>query len=434
MKSTLSTRLFTALVLLGILSACSPVKFDKASGGSVTGAGTDPGSGTDPDDGRDPGDDTGGGTDPRDPGDDTGGGGTTTPNTNTTLKYTQVIESAKNQVDFLFIIDDSTSMQPEQTKLAAKLSTFVEKLSSLAVDWQMCITVTRDQNIGTTAAPKWVWGYPINWVGNSGATPYLLKKGASQATLDAIFKNTINGIGAGNPDSGDERGIKAAYRSFMVDPNDPNKKSKNCYRTGSSVSVIVLSDEDERSVAGDRTRTKLKDREREYGPVAAATATQPSTGPGTIAKPIQDEDKPENLLAMAKGAFGNTARFTFNSIIVKSGDNQCISTQDSAGYPSYAGTYYEKISALTNGGVASICDADYGANLELFANLTINYQQEVTLKCAPVANSLKVNVTDPNGIVMSPQPTYAVTGATLKFTNKLIQGTKIELEYQCPAL
>ncbi|MNS77637.1 hypothetical protein D3C72_1112220 [compost metagenome] len=58
----------------------------------------------------------------------------------------------------------------------------------------------------------------------------------------------------------------------------------------------------------------------------------------------------------------------------------------------------------------------------------------MTLKCAPIAGTLKVLVKDPNAAVMSPQPTYAVTGATLKFTNKLIQGTRIELEYHCAPL
>ena len=89
MNATLMTRILPVFVLLGILSACSPVKFDKASGGSVTGAGTDPGAGGGPDGGHDPGDDTGGGNDPRDPGDDT-----TVPDNSTVLKYTQVVESA----------------------------------------------------------------------------------------------------------------------------------------------------------------------------------------------------------------------------------------------------------------------------------------------------------------------------------------------------
>jgi hypothetical protein len=426
MKSATLNKTMICLSLLGILSACSPVKFDKAVSKSVGSTSTNGGGGT-----VDTGDDTGtggGGTVPT--GDDTGtgGGGTTTPpGTNTHISYSQTVAGAKNQVDFLFIIDASTSMAPEQAKLASKLESFVTRLNALQVDWQMCLTVT---HVTTNK-----FGVPVDWAGNTNALKYVLKKGATG--LDAIFKNTINGVGAGAPGTGDERGIRAAYGAFAGE----DVKSKNCFRTDSSVSVILLSDEDERSVAGILSRVKMNDKTREDDWKKAG-----SIGSHPVAMPLEAADLPENLVAKAKTALGNSSRFTFNSIIQKTGDTACMNAQDTALdfgkyctfstgclYPSYEGTQYEKISSLTNGGVASICDADYGPKLELFAGLTTNYQKDFSLKCAPVAGTLSVVVKDSAGVV-SPQPSFTVSGATLSFGAALKEFTVIDFKYDCAAV
>ena len=407
------------LVILALVSACSDVKFSDAGSVAPSGIGGDGGGtrdpGSDPNDPgtRDPGTDpnnpgTGG---PRDPGTDVPG---------TLNKYSQTVALAGNKVDFLLVIDDSTSMLQDQQKLAAKLSGFAEKLTSLAVDWQMCVTVTRDQYIGTkTGTAKsqdvanWRWGLPIDWSGNSGSSPFLLRKAQNLTTaqIDTMVKATINKIGAGAPESGDERGIKAAYHSFS---KDSTVKSSNCYRDGSAVSVILISDEDERSVGGVESRIKTQAERDEK-----------------VYRLIEKEDKPEELLARAKSVFGANTRFTFNSIIVKSNDMTCEAEQDTQGSPSHAGTFYERISTLTNGAITSICEADYSKNLELFAGLITNYQKEFALDCEPVAASFKVKVSNSSGADITSTVSYVFSGANIIFNKDLVQGTKLDFEYYC---
>ncbi len=423
-------KITAGILVLVLASACSKVQFKDATSGvpgaNSTSGGTD---GSDATTGNNPsggGDNADGvGNPPRNPGTDLGApiGGL--------YKYTQTVDSAKNQVDFLLVIDDSTSMTIDQQKLAAKLSGFADRLSQLQVDWQMCVTVTRYQFLGSAKVP--VSGYPINWSGNGGSMPYILKKGMSVSAMDTMVKATISKIAVDALDpyvaswSGDERGIYATYNSILGDSADPLRKSQNCYRAGSAISVILISDEDERSVGGNASRLK--------------SAGWSTPEPISVVKAIEKEDKPEELLKLAKNVFGLNTRFTFNSIILKSNDSACEIEQDNQIYslsdgknyrsPSHAGTYYEEMSRLTNGGIASICEADYSRNLELFADVITNYKSEFTLKCAPVASTFKVQVVNASNNDITSTLSYVIKGATVVFNKDIVQGSKVNLEYYC---
>ncbi|MGZ3806377.1 MAG: hypothetical protein ACXVB4_19355, partial [Pseudobdellovibrionaceae bacterium] len=285
------------------------------------------------------------------------------------VTYSSVVPASSNKVDILLIIDDSGSMKSDQLKLASKLSAFASELesSSVSMDWQMCTTVTRAQLIGD----KYYWGASVNWVGYTPASvsipQYVLKKGTTG--LNNIFTQTINAIGAGVPGSGDERAIKAAYYHFYN--GDPNASDgSGCYRKDAAVAVIVISDEDERSVGGDCTRIK----------------TNMNEDPASCL-PLETEDKPESLLGQAKSIFGTNTRFTFNSIIVA--DSACEQIQDTTPdengirSPSHQGLQYESISKLTNGGVSSICENDFSTNLNLFKDKILNSLSSLTLECSP---------------------------------------------------
>jgi len=343
------------------------------------------------------------------------GGGTPTPTptptgTPRTVTYSQVVPANPNKVDILLVIDDSGSMKTDQLKLASKLSGFASMLESQSVpmDWQMCVTVTRSQLI----SGNYYWGASVNWVGYTppaGASQYILKKGT--ANLNSIFTQTINAIGAGVPGSGDERGIKAAYHHFYNgEPLVPG--SSGCYRKDAAVSVIVISDEDERSVGGDCSRIK----------------TSMNEDPATC-YPLEAPDLPANLLTQAKSIFGTNVRFTFNSIVVA--DAACEKTQDETPdelglrSPSHQGYKYIETSRLTNGGVGSICENDFSTNLNLFKDKILNSISSLTLECAPIAGTLSVAIDGVNTTA------YTLTGANLKFNNAVVEGRTVTMTYKC---
>lgn len=331
------------------------------------------------------------------------------------VNYQALVPVTTNNVDILLVIDDSGSMAADQAKLAAKLATFASMLENQAVlpiNWQMCVTVTRAQSIaGRTGS---YWGASVNWVGYTppaGTPQYVLKKGATG--LNDIFTKTINAIGAGVPNSNDERGIKAAYKHFYN--GDPNASDgSGCYRKGSSVAVILISDEDERSVGGDASRVKSG------APLYENSASY---------QPLEAEDMPTNLLAQARNVFGGSVKFSFNSIVVAAKPCEDIqdAEKDSSGNygPSHMGTKYMETSNLSAGGIGSICDADYSASLNLFKDKISNSLSSLTLECVPVANTLTVKV---DAVVST---SYTLTGANLKFNTEIAEGKTIQMEYYC---
>lgn len=328
----------------------------------------------------------------------TDGGSLTLPKK--TIFSTETVAYGNKQVDFLLVLDDSNSMLPELRKLAERMGQFLTSLEDSNIDWQMCLTTTR--GVASSQNPSVVrYGNVHNWslynpaLGQPG---YLLKKGT--ANLHSIFTATVDNLTIGGGASADERAIKATFDNFA----DINEHS--CYRPGAAVSVIIISDEDERSVGNVASRVKPND---------TATAYQP----------FEYGDYPVNLLTQAHRTFGADVRFTFSSIIVVPGDVQCEAEQDRDPSPSHPGYTYEEMSNLTDGGVGSICDADYSSNLNNFRNKIVNSLSTLSLQCAPEKETLKVKV---EGL---PTTAFKLEGKALKFSYPLVEGTKIDLQYDC---
>ncbi|MGZ3745708.1 MAG: hypothetical protein ACXWRE_00145 [Pseudobdellovibrionaceae bacterium] len=308
---------------------------------------------------------------------------------NKVVNSTETVALGNKQVDFLLVLDDSNSMLPELKKLSSRMSTFVKFLEDSKIDWQMCATTTRASNFGRYLEWK-------SYSPEGGLPSYVLKKGA--VGLNAIFPATINSLTIGGGESGDERALKSSYVSFQ--------NGGPCYRPGAAVSVIAISDEDERSVGGDPKRIKANEDLR-------------------TCYPLEDEDLPANLLARAQATFGTNTPFTFNSIIVKPGDTRCEATQDLDVSPSHSGLLYAEMSARTEGGIGSICDEDYSASLNTFKNKIINSLSQLTLQCEPVRESLKVSV---NHLLVN---NFKLEKKLLKFKDALPEGTRIDLTYEC---
>lgn len=404
-SSSLMKRCSLLMTSALILSACGNVNFHALDKNQKS---TEPGATGNGGDGTGGGGGGGGGGTVTDPTASPSPGTTPVPGTTPrNVTYTSVVPAKPNQVDILLVIDDSGSMKTDQLKLASKLSGFASQLESanVGMDWQMCVTVTRNQLISS----QYYWGASVNWEGYTGSPRYILKKGTTN--LNDIFTKTINAIGAGVPGSGDERGIFAThYHFYNGEPGVTG--ASGCYRKGAAVAVIVISDEDERSVGGDCTRVK----------------TNMNEDPATC-RALEPKDLPSNLLTHARSTFGPDVRFTFNSIVVK--DAACEKIQDETldekneRAPSHLGSKYIEMSNLTNGGVGSICDSDFSTNLNLFKDKIVNSISSVTLECAPISGSLTVTV---DGAATT---AYTLSGATLKFNTAVNEGQTLSLTYKC---
>jgi hypothetical protein len=321
----------------------------------------------------------------------------TVANANNTVRpvtFEKLVSPTDNKVDILVVLDDSNSMAPDNSKLAQKLQGFVSDLTASGIDWQMCATVTRSQDVYNNGT--YYWGSSRKWVGYTGASPYVMKTGASDPY--GIFTNTVAAIGAGWAGTDDERGIKAAWWNVEYAPYN------NCYRTDASLAVILISDEDVRSVGGN-------------------SALQYYAGEF---KTLEADDVPQGFINKIRQNYGVNKRFTFNSIIVKPGDTTCMASQDAAGSKSHYGYKYAELSQLTSGGTASICDADFSNSMYYFKDRIVNTLASVPLECAPVGN-ITVTITPSMGNV-----TTQMQNNSLVFNPAIPAGRTVKLEYNCP--
>lgn len=314
------------------------------------------------------------------------------------VNYSGIVQVQNNKLDILLIVDDSNSMLADNQKLAARLTDFVANLQSSSIDWQMCATVTRPLPINGNPA----WGLSIIWSNYTpvvGTPNWVLK---SSPNLASVFTNTINNIGAGWAGTDDERGTKAAY--WHIYNGDPRVATNSkCHRTDAALAMIIVSDEDIRSVGGDKTYEYYLGEH----------------------KPLESEDEPNTLLNYVKDVFGATKRFTFNSIIVKPSDDTCMKEQDAGGAKSHYGIKYKQLSDMTGGKVGSICDENYSSNLNLFADSIEDSLSSIALECMPVG---------PVEVSVTPQVaglTSTVKGASIDFNPKIPAGRTLTMKYKC---
>ncbi len=322
------------------------------------------------------------------------------PKNTKSVTTTKTVTVQDNQLDVQLVIDDSNSMLADNQKLGAKLQNFVSDLTAAGFDWQMCATVTRAQQISAND-PSLYWGASRYWVGTSGSTPWILKAGTPN--IGKVFADTIVDIGAGWAGSDDERGIKAAWwHLWNGDVNYENPSG--CYRREAGLATIIISDEDERSIGGDWTQSYYAN---EW-------------------KPLEEDDLPIHYYSLIREIFGNTKRFSVNSIIVRPGDTTCMAAQDASGSKSHYGYKYNELALMAGGQSGSICDADYSVNLKNFKDRIVKEMASLPLECAPSNGKVTVTLT-PNMAV-----TTRVEGTTLYFTPKIPAGTTIKADYECP--
>jgi hypothetical protein len=290
-------------------------------------------------------------------------------------------------VDLLLVIDDSESMKPDAVSLASKLEGFLRKLETYSMDWQLCMTTT-NYNVDN--------GSSLAIAGNTRRENWILKKGDTNVSGKVI--DTIESHPFGSNGSGDERGI-ASMRAHLMKAG-----SNHCYRPGAAVSVIVISDEDERSVGGNYD---LND--KQY-------------------RPIEDVDKPEGYVTLVQQSLkvgASPVAHVVHSIIIQPSDQSCLAEQNVQGYPGYVGTYYHKLSGLTGGSVASICSSDYSNGLSVFAEQIQKSFQRIQLDCQPAAGFQLSTSPSNQNIQAHAEDTFLV------IDSQIAQDLMVSVQYMC---
>jgi hypothetical protein len=293
--------------------------------------------------------------------------------------------AAQTQVDILFVVDNSGSMQEEQQGIGNKINGFLSKIANL--DWQIAITTTDDRATtpitGDTNRP-WSDGQFRPFDSNTGSQ-YILR--STQVTAADAQTKLSAAIQMGIAGSGNERGINAAYRA--VERAAVAGVNRDFFRPNAKLAVVLISDEDECSVGAAEC------------PAASA-----------------NKSVPQNMVDLVKNQLGTNKGFSFNSIVYIPGDASCTTGANQ-------GNVYKAMSNLTGGVLASVCAQDYTTPLNVIGNRVVQQVSSATLSCPPedLNGDGKADVQIALAGGGSYTGTYTVQGANVSFSTPLPEGS-----------
>ena len=321
-------------------------------------------------------------------------------------------------VDVLIIDDNSGSMSTEQRAMAAHFPTYFSSLGDL--DYRVAITTT-DISTAYSTTPANFPNKPGPYNGNGALQDgNLIDFGSAGKYLDrntpnrdALFFQTIQRpetlaceqSGFTQCPSDDERGIFAA--NLVLD-----RTANQFMRPTAHLAIIILSDEDERSLSDPRSDLNSSDAQLR----------------GLY--PLETNDLPDTLISKFHTNFpGKT--LSVHPIIVRPGDKNCLKTQSSQAnfVRGVEGYSYDALQKKVGGTEGSICDSDFSS---ILTNIATKIQSQVTslpFSCRPINDQFTVT--------FDPKPAQDIH-VTADFANMVLNVndpvpalTNIKLEYQC---
>jgi len=292
------------------------------------------------------------------------------------------------KADILFVVDNSLSMAPEQLKLATALNNFATALSG--IDWQIGITTTDMTSTGM--------GGKLVDISTSRGNVKLLT--SQIPDYENAFYSSVSGQGESG--SNDERGILSALRVIE------SGSSSGLLRAKSHLAVIVLSDEDERSVGGI------------------------ATGYGLV-----NEELPRYYVDRVNSIMSGQSH-SFYSVIIRPSDQTCLTAQGAwpNQYSGYEGKKYfelqnliaqelygKTLDPLTSPEVGNICDSSYYGLMSNIGSTIKSRVEPITLPCDPIDGEVSI----------SPTANFSLQGRQIVITPAPTPGQVFHLYYKCYA-
>ena len=358
------------------------------------------------------------------------------------------------EVEILFVNDNSASMYVEQQKIANQFPAFLDSIKDL--DYRIAM-ITTDVSASPNNSAGAKNGNGSLWDGKfisfPGGKSFLSNPAFSNSVHNSnitAFQNTIqrpetlNCDSNGGCPSSDERGIYALNMAL------DRSENSSFFRAGGHLAVVILSDEDERSVAP--------------GEPSAIINRPLNQGLYDLAEyKLKNYDLPLTFVEKFNQHMDSTKSLSVHSIIIKpkavknpdgsvsmtTGDAQgdaCKNAQNAQvngqgqAVKGFYGTQYAALSVpsdsmkaagnIVEGEMGDICANNYTQQLGPIAD-KITGLNFVQLPCEPVLSTVDIK--------FSPAPNAAITfdidpsnASRIIFTPNVPPGTDVLLDFKCP--
>ena len=310
-----------------------------------------------------------------------------------------------NKLDVLVVIDNSGSMALEQQSMSTRFNSFLQKLQGL--DWRVGIVTTE---AGTSTKTRTyirdgqLVAFDENNDGKLNEKVYSIDSTMAAATASSYFAEAIQREEQG---SGDEQGIRAAYRAIerskdLASTWNPNRAF---FRSDAALAIVVVTDADETNPDGTQTF-----------------------------------NKPDELVKLVNSTWQGRKALAFHSIIVKPGDQVCKdeviwggTKENPIKYTNEGyGESYNSASELTGGIVGSVCSMDYTSQLAAMGDDSRALLRSATLDCAPLDKNFDgkpdITLSTASGPVNA---NYMVSGLTVTFDQAMLANVQYTVQYHC---
>lgn len=289
----------------------------------------------------------------------------------------------REELDILFVVDNSRGMAADQYKLAAGLSSFIATLDS--VEWRIGVTTTDVSNheLYGLQGRLLEFGQTGSQVLDSKSSNYetlFLETVVRPETTTCQYDKTYSCA------SDLQKPLKASLLA-LTKRNDENR---GFFRDLAALAIIYITDSDE------------------------ATTTMATTAQEVIYE------------VQAQWSEGSK-KFKSYGIIIKPGDEACYSQASGklAGGGEQFGNAIFELTEMTGGKTASICEADYGVSLKQIGQDARTLFRSFWLRVKPVVSSVAVQFYPPEHEVR-----WSIDGQQIVFEEILAPQTEVQVTYR----
>ncbi len=280
--------------------------------------------------------------------------------------FKQSDATVNNQIDILWVIDNSPSMSPLQQNLTQNFNSFISGFQSKNYDFKMAVT-TSDAYLGLPffggSSTRTKFRDGTDQTSHSG---YFVMDPTTPDLLNVFLTNATQGASG----SGDERVFSSMKASMDSSLNT------GFLRTNSFLAVIILSDEDDFS---DPTR-----------PQGSWLQLDGIPDHGYQDPGLESVDSYVSYLDQLTATTGAKRRYNVSAITVM--DAACQQSHQAQSSSTIIGQRYLDLAQKTNGTVGSICDSSYALILQTIQNHIAELTTQFFLSRQPNTATIVVQV------------------------------------------